>query len=280
MIIAPATAAMSVVQAYYYTDPACPWSWAQEPAWRRLAGELGGNLRVQYVMAGMAREFGDPDAMARSAIEAGLDSGMPVDPRVWWEAAPHSSYPACIAVKAAAEQGLEAPYLRRLREGLLCRRRKLDLPAALLEEARAIPGMNVERFGIDLSSHALLEAFAADLERGRSVDAEHHSEGAGRVKLPSVEFVGADGDLHGVYGPSPYEELAAAAAAAGASAAGTGAAPSVEEALRSWGSLATAEVAEICRLTGPRAPAELWRAATEWRVQAEPAGTGELWRLP
>jgi predicted DsbA family dithiol-disulfide isomerase len=28
-----------VVHAYYYTDPACPWSWALEPTLRKLAVE-------------------------------------------------------------------------------------------------------------------------------------------------------------------------------------------------------------------------------------------------
>jgi acyl transferase domain-containing protein len=43
--------------------------------------------------------------------------------------------------------------------------------------------------------------------------------------------------------------------------------------------MAVAEVAEVCRLPGPRAPAELWRLATEWRVKSERVGNGELWAL-
>ncbi len=35
---------------------------------------------------------------------AGDASGIPVDPRLWLEGPPSSPYPACIAVKAAAEQ--------------------------------------------------------------------------------------------------------------------------------------------------------------------------------
>lgn len=257
--------------AYYYTDPACPWSWALEPKLRRLEHEFGDELTIRYVMAGMAREFGDPSSLVQEFVEAGLASGMPVDPRIWWEGAPRSSYPACIAVKAAAEQGNPAAYLRRVREGLLCRREKLDTPEALVHVARDVPGLDVERFRIDLGSHAILEAFGADLELGRAVPAEHHSEGADRVKLPSVEFQGG----RGVHGPASYEELRAAAGAPPVSEA----APTVEETLRRWGSLATAEIAEVCRLPGPRAPAELWTAAVEWRVRAETVGTGVLWSL-
>lgn len=55
--------------------------------------------------------------------------------------------------------------------------------------------------------------------------------------------------------------------------------PSVEDALRRFGTMATPEVTAVCELPGPRAPAELWRLATEWRVTAERAGSGELWAL-
>ena len=52
-----------------------------------------------------------------------------------------------MAVKAAAEQADDGGYryLRRLREGLMCERRKLDHAEALVEEA-ARPGLDVERF--------------------------------------------------------------------------------------------------------------------------------------
>jgi hypothetical protein len=54
---------------------------------------------------------------------------------------------------------------------------------------------------------------------------------------------------------------------------------SVTAALERFGSLAAVEVAAICGLPGPRAPAELWRLATEWRVRPERFLTGELWSL-
>ena len=96
---------IAVVHTYYYTDPACPWSWALEPALRKLSHEFAGSLEITYVMCGMAREFGDPIALVAEMLEAGDRSGMPVDPRLWLAAPPRSSHPACLAVKAAAEQG-------------------------------------------------------------------------------------------------------------------------------------------------------------------------------
>ncbi len=51
------------------------------------------------------------------------------------------------------------------------------------------------------------------------------------------------------------------------------------DALRLHGPLATPEIEALCDLPGPRAPAELWRLATEWRAKAERVGSGELWSL-
>ena len=51
-----------VVHVIYYTDPACPWSWAAEPALRRIEGEFGDGVSITYVMGGLAREFSEPAA--------------------------------------------------------------------------------------------------------------------------------------------------------------------------------------------------------------------------
>jgi protein-disulfide isomerase-like protein with CxxC motif len=38
----------------YYTDPACPWSWAAEPCLRRIEAEFGDGVSITYVMGGLA----------------------------------------------------------------------------------------------------------------------------------------------------------------------------------------------------------------------------------
>src|SRR4051794_15107025 len=130
------------VEATYYTDPACPSSWSAEPAVRKLMVEFGDNLSWTYVMGGLARDYTNtPDARAKRLAEwlDVADRGeMPLDPRLWQESAIGSSYPACMAVKAAAEQGGGAArrYLRAVRGGLMCFRRKLDGGEGLVEEAR------------------------------------------------------------------------------------------------------------------------------------------------
>jgi len=200
---------MSPIHASYYTDPACPRSWGAEPSLRRLLVEFGEGVEITYVMSGLAREFGAPESLVAEWLDVAEASGMPVDPRLWLSSPPRSSYPACMAVKAASEQGLDAPYLRRLREGLACGRRKLDHAEAFRAEARDLGGVNMDRFEIDLGSHAILEAFGADLERSREA-------GVGGEATPMLRFAGADGTSHDVSVGEPYEAWRAAALAAGA----------------------------------------------------------------
>jgi predicted DsbA family dithiol-disulfide isomerase len=105
---------MANVEVIYYTDPACPWSWAAEPALRRLQIQFAAEASITYVLGGLHREINDPQHELPAALDAAQASGMPVDPRAWGGhggRAPRSTYPASVAAKAAAEQGLDGAYL-------------------------------------------------------------------------------------------------------------------------------------------------------------------------
>lgn len=254
----------------YVTDPACPWSWAAEPALAALRHRLEPPARVELVMGGLAREFGPGSDQALAWLEAGAWSGMPVDPRLWLTGrGPRSSYPACVSITAAAEQSeaAAAGLLRRLRVGLACRGEALDTPQALETAARDVPGLDLARFAVDLRSHAILERFGAQLERAR----------AGDGALPALELRGPGGEARRLAGPRIGVE-AALAAAREVGVALAPRPPAPEEVLRAApGPVGVPEVAAACDLAGPRAPAELWRLAEGWRARAERVGAGELW---
>jgi predicted DsbA family dithiol-disulfide isomerase len=268
------------VEVRYYTDPACPLSWSNEPAVRKLIVEFGDSLSWTYVMGGLARNYTDGSSgqgvtgagvggtegvypgLVRHWLDVADQGGMPLDPRLWTEGPISSTYPSCMAVKAASEQGVQAAssYLRTLREGLMCFRRKLDTSEALVEEARR-SRLDVERFRIDLASNAILEAFGNDLEEFRALG----------VELPALSLGGSV-----VTGVQPYEVFREAALAAGAEPV-PGEPLTVLDALRRFGRMATREVEAVCGLPGPRASAELWRLATEWQVKPVRVLTGDLW---
>jgi putative protein-disulfide isomerase len=275
------------VQVRYFTDPVCPWSWAAEPFVRRLMVEFGDSLSWSWVMVGLSREIPeDTRGAALHWLGVADSTRMPIDPLLWKESPIKSSYPACMAVKAAAEQAADrgGAYLRILREGLMCRRRKLDTTEALVEAAREA-GLNVERFRIDLGSHAIVEAFGADLEESRANLGEAReqgqvvsSDGHDRVSIPSMVFEGEDRSRHWAFNVASREPLRVAALAAGAEPAG-GEPPGVLVALERFGRMATREVEEVCGLPEPRAQAELWRLAADWKVRPTSALTGHLWEL-
>ena len=236
------------------TDPYCAWSWAAEPQLRRLQVEFGAGLDYTFVIVGLQR---DAAGLAYDLVEAAAESGMPADARVFLRDPPTSTHPAGLAITAVAEQGDPGPYIRRLREAILLERRRMDTAPALLDAAREVGSLDLERLRIDFGSNAIVERFGADIERGRG------------VRTPAIAF--GDGE------PLPPERWREAALAAGAEPADGF--PGVEEALRRFGALATPEVAAVCDLPGPRAPAELWRLALEWRVRPRRVTGGELWEL-
>ena len=212
----------------YVTDPGCPVSWAAEPALRRLMVDFDAELRVTYVMGGLARDYGElgdrrEPAAALRQIEHWLEvadrAGAPLDPRLWTANPIRSTYPAAMAVKAAAELSADAggAYLRALREGLMCRRRKLDTADALADEAGRT-GLSVDAFRSSLGSSAIVEAFGADIEEARELAAEVPDDerpggvvdaggGRERVVFPTAVFAGAGGERRLVVGPAAVRGL-------------------------------------------------------------------------
>lgn len=263
------------IEVRHYTDPSCEWSWAVEPQLRRLSWEFGDEIAFRPTMVGLARTLQPADHAGRLAgwLEATARSGMPCDPRLWTQNPISSTYPVCIAVLAAAEQGLDAAnrYLRRAREALLCERAKLDHLDALIALAGPA-GLDQARFEIDLRSNAITEAFGADLERSRALD-------SGPEPLPVLVFAGSGGTSRELRGPRVYEEYLDAAIAAGAKPRDPGPAEPLA-AIARFGRCATRELEELSGRPRTVVEAELWSLAREWRLKPVPVLTGTLWEMP
>ncbi len=263
---------MMTIELRAYTDPTSELSWAAEPQLRRLLWELGDQITVRWVMTGVARtlEPADHQRLLAAWLDVAAESGMPVDPRLWLENPIASSYPACQALIAAREQGPDAAgrYLRRLREALFCERKRIDHADALVAEAGPA-GIDRERFTVDLRSHAITEAFGADLDEVRA--------GGEPIPTPSYAFVGADDERHELRGPQTYEALLAAAVATGATARQDAATPDAARLITHFGRIATVEIAAITARPRPVLEAELWTLAREWRIKPVNVLTGTLW---
>lgn len=201
-----------------YTDPLCVWSWAAQGPWRRLRYEFGDQLAWRNVMAGMIpswKQFDDPlNAVSRPAqlgplwMQARHMIGMPVEERIWVEDAPGSSYPACIAVKAAEMQEPPAgeAYLRRVREAVMLERRNIARREVLLRLADELAEqgqLDLERFQRDLDAPTTQDAFRADL-----TDVRYRDLG----RFPALIMRRAEGAALLLVGYRPYEALCAALA--------------------------------------------------------------------
>jgi hypothetical protein len=261
--------------------------------------EFGDDLGFTWVMGGLARTYGNTYRDSESRVGSGTDcfsdlmahwldvaaeSGMPIDARLWSRNPIASTYPACQAVKAAAEQGPDAAYryLRRLREGLMTEGKKLDHAEALIGEAGPA-GLDTERFRIDLNSNAITEAFAADLDEvrnppraAREAGKVSETEGHERMTFPSAVFRGDDGAEHAVFGFHPYEPYRDAALAAGAKPVRAEPADP-REAIRLFGRCTTRELEELSGKPPPVLGAELWGLARDWRLRPVGVLGGTFW---
>lgn len=97
-------------------------------------------------------------------------SGMPFEQNIWMTDPPSSSYPACIAVKAAALQSLhfEDIYLRKLREAVMMRGENISKREVILYLAEKLgrddKKFSFEKFQYDLQNDEVLEIFQKDLQ--------------------------------------------------------------------------------------------------------------------
>lgn len=254
------------VEITYYTDPLCSWSWAFEPVWRRLRYELGDQLTWRYCMGGMIPDwdhYGDPlnDVAAPAHVgpqwlQVSRLSGMPIEPRIWHDDPPASSYPACLAVKAAELQGRDVgeQYLRRVREAVMLEQRNVGRRSVLLDLAEELSkeagGANAANFGFDLAafravldSGEALSAFRSDL-----LDAKYREIG----RFPTLIVRGRSARGVIIVGYRPYAVLLAAVRqlTEGAELPSGRPAPSAAEYRAFWrsvtGRLTDRELAEAC----------------------------------
>ena len=253
--ISDSTATPAPVHITYYTDPLCSWSWGFEPQWRRLRYEFGDQLHWSYRMGGMIanwQQYGDPLNDVSRPVQMGPQwfqvrtlSGMPIEERIWFEDPPGSSYPACIAVKAAERQGqnLGEVYLRRVREAVMVEQRNVArrevLTAVAQEIANAEQEFNLRQFQLDLEDQVSVEAFRADLQ-----DARYREIG----RFPALVITTPSGQGILMIGYRPYVALRTALAHVAPKLEPVRQHTRVVDYVAFWGRVTVREVAEALEL--------------------------------
>ncbi len=272
----------------YFTDPYCSWCWATEPMLLRLREAYGEQLRFRYVLGGLVRDMGEfYDAANDIGTSAQVAphwrmvaerSGQPIDERLMEDITdPHfSTWPACIAVKAAQRQGDEVGerFLRRLRRAALTERQVISLRAVQESLAAEVPGLDLKRWRRDLEGGAAEAAFREDLVECRTYGVTgfptllfRHVVG---VALPAAErpvLVGGHRSL------ATYQRVVRSLAP------GLDERPprDVPELLQAYGPLATRELAELQGWAPEEAGQRLVAMAREGQVRRRPVRGGEFW---
>jgi predicted DsbA family dithiol-disulfide isomerase len=118
-----------VIEIIHFADPFCWWSWGLEPILQRLKEVYGDQVEVTYRMGGMADKIDrwrqtyrvTDDTALQSWINKSISAmGVPLDTDFIVKSSAQSSWPACIAIKAAELQDKElaAKFFRRLMEAV------------------------------------------------------------------------------------------------------------------------------------------------------------------
>lgn len=187
-----------------FTDPMMGLSYEQEPVYEKLAAHFGDRLVFHYVMSGLVRDVSDfmvPEERALPAEEGirlynrrlariykGEEAigGLPInmDGFHLFDADHRSSYPLCLAYKAAELCGPEKAFsfLLKLRRATIVETRQTTRTDELIAVA-ADAGLDPEQFRMCFEDGRAAEAFQKDLERTQSL---------GIRQLPTVLIEGRD----------------------------------------------------------------------------------------
>ncbi|MEZ0182362.1 DsbA family protein [Flavobacterium oncorhynchi] len=190
------------VKIIYYTDPICSSCWGIEPQLRKLKLEYSKYFEIEYKMGGLLPDWSynsggisKPSDVAHHWDEASQHYQMPIDGDVWLEDPLNSSYPSCIAMKAAQIQSKEKAviFMRILREKLYLEKKNIAKWENIAEAAK-IANLDIARLKSDSEGDAK-RLFQEDLNLARTL---------GVRGFPTLFFADENNNQLTVYGSKPY----------------------------------------------------------------------------
>jgi putative protein-disulfide isomerase len=197
-----------------YTDPLCCWSWGAITHWERMIERLGETATWQLRMGGLIpswQNFTDevhsvtrPAQMGPVWMHAAQLVHRPINTRIWHTDPPSSSYPACVAVKAAQMQSPEMgwEYFKLLQHAVMTKARNVAKANVLLSLSAQLAAshdcFDPAQFELDYNSEAAMNAFRKDLQ-----DAQYN-----RVKrLPTMIIRKSNGEQMLLAGFRTYDDM-------------------------------------------------------------------------
>lgn len=281
-------AAAGRVRVVWYTDPINVWCWGCEPAVRRLQVRYASSVEVEVVMGGLFEDFTPiREYWARmsggrwqDSVRAFLDAvaahhRMPMDvPQMMASVEDmRSTWPSCIAVKAAGLQGRvhEYPYLRRYREAMYLEGRRTTDRDVQVELSREI-GLDPDAFARALDDGTADAAFHADLDVCRS-------KGVTGFPTFELERESTTARLDGWQPWSAFEEALVEFAPDLRPSPMDPTSESVRSILRRFHRCATLEIAAVLGVTDDEAEIVLEELEASGTVRRDEIGSGLFWSL-
>ena len=267
------------IKILYFTDPDCSWCWALEPIVKKLLEEYSGQLKIVYRMGGLLEawddffdarnQIGRPDQVAAHWVEVAERSGMPIDEQIWLEDPPDSTYPGCIAYRAAfiQDEKLAEAYLRRLREAVLTERRNIACENVLFDLAAPLE-FDMDWFREDFLTGRAQEAFRADLSEVR---------GRGISGFPTIVLINREEQEITLSGYREYEAYEGALHALAPNELHKMPLLPISHFVGKYGHVATEEIATVYGLDRPDAILQLDRLASSGEIVRESRAGGEFW---
>jgi len=188
------------IQIDYYTDPLCSWCFAAEPMLNQVKAHFQDKIELHYklfpLFESLREVMNDPSRLWTIADRYRIVSkktGVSINNSVWQTDPPQSAWPACLAVKAAEQQGLDAAdrFIKQLRINVMREGKNIartDVQVAAAEAVGLIRGC----FEQDLLSPKRKEAVEADIASAQKENVESR---------PHFVLTNTQGDKVSIAGP-------------------------------------------------------------------------------
>ncbi len=137
---------------YYIHDPMCSWCWGFRPVWDRLQRQLPDNIRVEYVVGGLAPDNDQPmPAQMQNEIQNTWRNiherlGIEFNFNFWTENIPRrSTYMACRAVLVARRHGYEKEMINAIQRAYYLRAMNTSDREVLTQLANELAGEGIAK---------------------------------------------------------------------------------------------------------------------------------------
>lgn len=182
--------AMSAIL-YYIHDPMCSWCWGFAPTWRRIRAALPSDLKVEYVLGGLAPDTDQPmPAEMRAYLQQTWQTiaarlGTEFNFAFWDRCQPRrATYPACRAVIAADRQGAGEAMIEAIQRAYYLQARNPSDDDTLIALAGET-GLDRDAFAQDLRDPGTAAELARQVALARAL---------GAAGFPSLVYQAATGE--------------------------------------------------------------------------------------